>query len=132
MGSAIYSAANATSTGADAVVTVPAGQRWKVKAIAVDMQASGATGQRQMSVVAVVNSYGVADIIAAYQQNPGEHIYFYFAQGLIDSGLIQNDDVRTGFPEVVLGPGDTIRTGVGNLQSGDAINLNVNYEATLL
>jgi len=39
---------------------------------------------------------------------------------------------RTGFPEVVLGPDDQIRTAFNQLDTADVVTLVVNYEAELV
>jgi hypothetical protein len=127
-----FSAASATATGADAIITVPSDEKWRVKCALADLNASGASNNRQMSLEATVNSLTPIYVPSAFIQTGG-HIYYAFGPGLpTDTATVENDDIRTGFPEVVLGPGDKIRTAVNDLDGSDVVGLVVNYEAELV
>jgi hypothetical protein len=133
MSSSIYSSATATATGADAIITVPSNQKWKIKCGLMDLNASSASGTRTAAVEANVGGNQVAFVPSAYQQTSGQHIYYMFGLGIItNSSLTEGDDITIGFPEVVLGPGDNIRTAFGGLDSGDVATISVNYEASLV
>lgn len=127
-----FSASSATATGADAIITVPSNEKWTVKCAEADLNASVAANNREMALEIEVNSLSPLYVPSAFVQ-VGGHIFYAFGPGLpTDSSTVESDDIRTGFPEVVLGPGDQIRTAVNNLDSGDVVSLAVNYEAELV
>ena len=127
-----FTASSASATGADAIITVPSNQKWRVKCGLADLNALAASINRQLAIEAKVNSLEPIYVPTAYVQNGG-HIFYAFGPGLpFDTAVLENDDIRLGFPEVVLGPGDQIRTAFSALDSADVVGLVVNYEAELV
>jgi hypothetical protein len=126
-----FTATSATNTSSDAVITVPTGQKWKIKAIEVDLNTSATVGNRRVAIEVVVNGLLVQYAFSSYQQPASAHNFYAFGPGLTTDSSPIDVDLRTGFPEVYLGPGDTIGTGLLGIQTGDVVNIAVNYEAFL-
>ena len=124
-----FSASSATNTGADAVITVPSDQQWRVKSVEVDLNTSAQVANRYLGVYGIVNGLGICDVPSSYVQTAGAHPYYTFAPGIVTDAAIVDGDIRVGFPEICLGPGDTIGTTASGIQSGDVVNIRVNYEA---
>lgn len=118
-----YTSDSATATGADAVITVPTGKKYRVRSIEADIQSSSQAGNRQMGIKVSVGGKETLFVPANYQQTPSTHIYYEYGEGLI---------IRTPLPEVVLGPGDTIGTAINGIQSSDANAIRINVESDLV
>ncbi len=127
-----FTSASATNTGGNAVITVPAGQKWKVKSAVVDVNSSATSGTRSVGIEVTVGGNVTCFVPSSYPQQPSEHPYYTFAPGVVTDSVLLDGDARVGFPEVVLGPGDTIATGIANVKSGDVVNIAINVEAFLL
>lgn len=132
MSSGSFTGTSATSTGADAVITVPSGQKWIVKTVEVDLNTSAQVANRRVAVETEVNSVLGIYVFSSYQQVASTHYYYAFGPGLTTDSSPTDVDIRTGFPEVVLGPGDKIQTGLLNMQSSDVVTIGINYEAFLV
>lgn len=128
-----FTAATVSATGSDLRITVPSNQKWRIKATEVDINASAVAGSRELSLNAYVNGVQITLVPSSYAQSSGLHIFYAFAPGLpSDGSLVRSDLIRQGFPEILLGPGDYIQTDTLNLDGGDVITMNVNYEADLV
>lgn len=128
-----FTSATATNTGADAVLTVPAGQKWRVKSTTIDILTSAATGIRTTNLLANVGGLDVCFVTTNIDLNPSNNILLTFAPGLATDSVESLDGTaRIGCPELVLGPGDSIQSSSGGLQSGDVITINANIEAFLV
>ena len=119
---------NVASAGADATVTVPAGKKWIVRGLKVNLAASSQTATRQVRLVA----FDAASNAIFFKVPPGTQILstsvaYYLYSGLTDDAggaLANNSSHSYSFPAaLVLGPGCTINTAVSSIQSSDVVTL---------
>lgn len=128
-----FTSASATNTGADAVITVPANEKWRVKSIETDLNTSAVAGLRDLGIQVTVGGKGICFVWSAISLNPSNHIFFTFAPNLTTDTAARSDgSMSIGFPEIFLGPGDTLQTLSGGLKAGDVINLDINIESFLV
>ena len=119
---------NVASAGADATVTVPAGKKWIVRGLKVNLAASSQAATRQVRLVA----FDAASNAIFFKVPPGTQILstsvaYYLYSGLTDDAggaLANNSSHSYSFPAaLVLGPGCTINTAVSSIQSSDVVTL---------
>jgi hypothetical protein len=124
---------NVAAAGADGILTVPAGGKWRVQNARVLLVTSATVASRTVRVVLDDGGGGNLVVISPrLTQAASLTGNYYFGQGFTQpaAGAASGTDGENlcGFPRAVLPVGYRIKTAVINIQVGDAVTLVANVE----
>jgi hypothetical protein len=122
------------ASGANAVLTVPAGKKWLVKSGSAQLVTSASAGNRNMYIIArdaATNNLFQTTALASSTTNVNQTasttgVYnFAPAVGFPQTALL-NTNYIMAFPEIALGPSFTMGTSIVGIVAGDVVTLSIN------
>lgn len=114
------------AAGAEASVTVPAGETWELESVRVTLVASAVVANRRVRLVIDDGVNILAEIVAGLDQTATQTItYSYTADGY-ETVATRSGILQQGIPRMLLGAGYRIRTITAAIDVGD------NYSAPIV
>jgi len=127
---------NTSSSGNNAVLTVPAGKKWILKGGYLKL-VTGATAGNRIPVLAALDAsatfyaqtFPMASTTAAVTQAASTTVFYFFSPS---STFYQTAPIAAlstmlfAFPEVVLGPSFTLQSLINGIVAGDTVQLMIN------
>lgn len=124
----VFKNVNTSAIGTNPVLTVPAGKRWLVKLIRLQLTTSATVATRTVQIAANNGANNVMFAQAGASQAASLSQGYTFAPSLPNGAAFIGGNITTGFPELALDDGYVITTTVVNLQVGDTIAINTDVE----
>lgn len=108
------------AAGAEATVTVPAGETWELESFRVTLVTSAVAANRRVTLVIDDGTNILAEIVAGLDQIASQTItYSYTADAGYETTATRSGVIQQGIPRMLLAAGYRIRTITDNIDVGD-------------